>query len=288
MKIKLITDSASDLPLSYIEANAIEVVSLEVNIKGTFYKDDLGQTLAPKTFYDLLRDGEHTSTSQVNSYTFEEIFERYIQEGYEIIYIGLASKLSGTVHSARSARAIVKEKYPQASITIIDSKSASLGEGLLVYYACEMLKKGETKDEVIKWVEATSSKVIHSITVDDLSYLKRGGRISGVSSAVGTLLHIKPIIKLDEEGKVVPSAKVKGTKKVYQYLVDQIKEQGVNLEQQVVFICHGDAKDKAETLKQLLLEETSVKDVWIQPAGAVIGSHVGPGALAMMFIGEKR
>lgn len=288
MKIKLITDSASDLPLEYIKDHDIDVASLEVNIKGEFIKDDLGQTLPYKAFYKMLREGEMTSTSQVNINTFEELFESYIKEGYAIIYIGLASVLSGTVNSARMARRNILETHPLADITVIDSKSASLGQGALVYYAAQMIKSGKSKDEIVDWVRANRTKVIHAITVDDLGFLKRGGRISGGVAMVGTLLSIKPTISFDKEGHVVPGAKVKGSKNALKYLVNEVKNKGVNLEDQTLFISHADVEEKAMTLKAMILEECQVKDVIISCMGTVIGTHGGPGTLAVMFLGGER
>ena len=288
MRVQLITDSASDLPIDYVRENNIDIACLEVNIKGEFVKDDLGQTLKHQEFYGLLRQGEMTSTSQVNIHTFEEMFEGYIKEGKSIIYIGLASVLSGTVNSARAARENILENYPEADITVIDSKSASLGEGALVYYACEMLKQGQSKEEVVTWVKENRTKVIHAITVDDLGYLKRGGRISGATAIVGSLLSIKPSIKFDEEGHVIPGVKLKGNKNALKYLVNEIKEKGVDLEKQTLFICHADVTENALKLKEMILEECKVKDVMINQIGAVIGTHGGPGAMAVMFIGSQR
>lgn len=288
MRVQLITDSASDLPIDYVRENNIDIACLEVNIKGEFVKDDLGQTLKHEDFYGLLRQGEMTSTSQVNIHTFEEMFEGYIKEGKSIIYIGLASVLSGTVNSARAARENILENYPDADITVIDSKSASLGEGALVYYACEMLKQGKSKEEVVAWVKENRTKVIHAITVDDLGYLKRGGRISGATAIVGSLLSIKPSIKFDDEGHVIPGAKLKGNKNALKYLVNEVKEKGVDLENQTLFICHADVTENALKLKEMILEECKVKDVIINQIGAVIGTHGGPGAMAVMFVGSQR
>ena len=237
MKIKLIADSACDLPLEYVKENNIDLVSLTVNIKGNFVKDDLGQTLKYKEFYELLRKGEMTSTAQVNVYDFEEVFKKYASEGVTIIYIGLSSTLSGTLNSARIARENILEEYPESDINIIDSRSASLGEGALIYYACEMLKSGQAKGEVINWLENNCNKIIHAITVDDLEHLKRGGRVSGATAMIGGLLNIKPTLKLDDEGNVVQGPKIKGRKKAIKYLANEVKEKGINLEEQVIFIC---------------------------------------------------
>lgn len=287
-KIKIITDSACDLPIEYIKENQIDFVCLEVNIKGNFVKDDLGETLKYKDFYEILRSGEMTSTSQVNVYTFEEIFEKYILEGYSIIYIGLASVLSGTFNSAKVARENLILKYKDADISIIDSKSVSLGEGALVYYASEMIKTGKTKDYIVQWLENNRTKVIHAITVDSLLHLKRGGRISGTTAAFGTMLGIKPTLILDDEGRVIPGEKIKGRKKAIKYLANQIIERGVNIEEQVIFICHADCIEDAEELKNMIEKQCKVKKVIINSIGAVIGTHGGPGTLAAVFLGDHR
>ncbi|MGL5353350.1 MAG: DegV family protein, partial [Clostridium sp.] len=189
MGIKLITDSACDLPFEYIKENNIDLVSLTVNIKGEFIVDDLGQTLKYDDFYKMVRGGEMPSTSQVNVGTFEAVFNKYVENGDSIIYIGLSSALSGTFNSANIAREIILGDNPKADITVIDSLSVSLGEGALVYYACEMLKAGADKESVVNWVNDNKKKVIHAITVDDLSHLKRGGRISAATAVVGGLLN---------------------------------------------------------------------------------------------------
>lgn len=288
MKIKLMTDSACDLPLSYIQEHEIGVGCLEVNIEGKFIPDDFGQTMPYKDFYARLRGGEQTSTSQVNIHTFEELFEDAVKKGYAIIYIGLAAVLSGTVNSASIARLNILERYPEADISVIDSKSASLGEGLLVTKACQMIEAGYTKEEIVEWVESNRTKVIHAITVDDLNFLKRGGRISATTAAIGGMLGIKPSIKFDDEGRVLPGAKLKGNKNALKYLVNEVVEKGVDLENQTLFICHGDVEDRAETLKAMILEKVKVKDVIMNHLGTVIGTHGGPGAMAVMFLGTKR
>lgn len=288
MSIRLITDSACDLPFDYVQAHHIDIASLEVNIKGEFYKDDLGQTIKYKEFYAILRAGDLTSTSQVNIHTFEELFEKHVSNGDSVIFIGLASVLSGTVNSALMARANILEKYKEADITVIDSKSATLGEGALVYHACEMIEAGKSKEEIVEWLINYREKVVHTLVVDDLSFLKRGGRISGVTSAIGSLLSIKPSVKLDTEGNVVQGPKLKGTKAVYRFLVNTIKEKSVDLEKTVVFIAHGDNEEGVSKLKALINEEFRVKDIIINHLGGVIGTHVGPNALGVLFVGSER
>lgn len=288
MGIKLITDSACDLPIEYIKENNIEFASLEVNIKGEFVIDDLGQTLKYNDFYKMVREGEMPSTSQVNIGTFEAVFTKYVENGDSIIYIGLSSALSGTFNSATIAREMVLGTNNKADITIIDSLSASIGEGALVYYACEMIKSGSSKEAVVNWVEDNKRKVVHAITVDDLSHLKRGGRISAATAVVGGLLNIKPTLKIDNEGKLLPGVKIKGRKKVIKYLADQVIENAVNIEEQVLFICHADCLDEAEALREVILSEVKPSKVIMNSIGAVIGAHGGPGTLAVIFMAKER
>ena len=288
MKIKLITDSASDLPLEFVKNNDIDFVSLGVNIDGNFILDDLGENFKMDEFYSLIRQGKMPSTSQANVFAFEEIFKKYVKEGYKIIYIGLSSALSGTFNSSVIARDSVLEKYNDADISVIDSKSVSLGEGLLVYKACELINQGLDKDEIVNFIENIKEKVIHSIVVDDLAHLKRGGRISGATATVGSILNIKPTLTLDNEGKVVVKSKIKGKKKAIKYLASEIKDNAIDLENQTIFICHADCLTEAEELKNIILEESTVKDVIINSIGVVIGTHGGPGTLAAVFIGKER
>lgn len=288
MKIKLITDSACDLPIDFVKENNIDLATLTVNINGEFKVDDLGQTLKHKDFYSMVREGMMPSTAQVNVYTFEEMFRKYVEEGYSIIYIGLSSVLSGTFNSANIARENILEENKDADISVIDSISVSLGEGALVYYAAQMIKEGKSKEEIVSYIEETKNKIIHAIAVDDLSHLKRGGRISGATAAVGTLLNIKPTLQITKEGAVVPGTKLKGRKKVLRYIADEVKNKGVNIEDQVLFICHADCEEDALKLKDIIFEDVNPKAVIVSQIGAVIGTHGGPGTLAAVFIGNNR
>jgi DegV family protein with EDD domain len=288
MNRQLITDSACDLPLQYIQDNHIEVLCLEVNVKGNFIEDDLGQSLPYKQFYNLLREGELTSTSQVNVHKFEEAFKKYAKEGKDIVYIGLAAILSGTVNSALMAKARVLEEYPDAVIHIIDSKCACSGEGLLVHYACEMIKENRPLEEILKDIEALIPRVCQDFIVDDLNFLKRGGRVSSTAAAIGSLLNIKPTLKIDDEGRVTLVGKVKGRKKAIHYLVDRLKNNGENLENQTIFIAHADDEENVRVLSDLIKEETPVKEIKTHFIGTVIGSHVGPGTLAVFYLGKER
>ncbi|KPU45964.1 DegV domain-containing protein [Oxobacter pfennigii] len=288
MQTVILTDSCSDLPLSYVEENNIHVIGMAYNFKGQEHIDDFGKTLSYKEFYDNLRAGEMSSTSQINVFTFVEIFKKYVNESKSVLYIGFSSALSGSVNSAKIARETVMEEIPGADITVVDSLCASGGEGLLVYHAVEMLKKGHSKDEIADWAEKNKLKVIHWFTVEDLNHLKRGGRVSSTAAFVGTILDIKPILQVNDEGKLIPITKVKGRKKSIKALADKLKEMIVSPEEQVIFINHGDCLEEAEYLKRLVLEEVKVKDVVINYVGPVVGSHSGPGTLTAFFMGDKR
>ena len=288
MKTILFTDSCCDLPISFVKENNIQVMSIQVNISGEEIPDDLGVSISHKNFYSLIRNGKLPTTSQVNVDAFERSFRKYVSEGYSIIYIGFSSALSGCVNSARLAKEIIDEEIKDADITIIDSKSASMGLGLLVYYAANMIQEGNSKENIINWIEENKLKVNHWFTVDDLNHLKRGGRVSSTVAIVGTMLSIKPIMQVDNEGRLVPVSKVKGRKKSIKTLCDKLKEKIINSENQTVFISHGDCIEEAESLKNLILSEIKVKEIIINNIGPAVGSHSGPGTLALFFIGNSR
>ncbi|HYF75205.1 MAG TPA: DegV family protein, partial [Candidatus Nitrosocosmicus sp.] len=240
MDTVLLIDSCTDLPRSYVDENKLPFVSLTCNFMGQERKDDFGKTLSYNEFYTAVRNGEMPSTSQVNVYDYTEIFKKLVGEGKSIIYLGFSSALSGSFNSAVMARDMVCEEIEDADITVIDSKSASLGEGLLAYYANEMLKSGATKDEVVSWLETNKLKLNHWFTVDDLGHLKRGGRLSGAAAFVGTLLDIKPILHVDDEGRLIPVSKIKGRKKSLKALFEMLQENIESPEEQVIAISHGD------------------------------------------------
>ena len=288
MNIKIITDSACDLSIDYIKENNIDLVSLMVNLNGEFIPDDLGQTISHKDFYKAVKEGAMPSTTQVNVGTFYDMFKKYVEKGDAILYIGISSALSGTVSSATTAREMILEEYPEAIIHIIDSLCVSAGEGVLIYKAVEMLKNNVSLDEIVNYLESIKRKVIHAITVDDLNHLKRGGRISGAVAAVGGLLGIKPTLKIDDEGRAVASEKFKGRKKALKYLVNQLGVNGDNIEEQTIFICNADCIEDALQVKTMIMDEYKVKDIVITSIGAVIGTHGGPGTIAIVFIGKER
>ena len=288
MGIKIITDSACDLTRDYIKNNNIGLLSLILNLNGQAIKDDLGETLSYKDFYNKMREGATPTTSQINAQEFEEEFIKYIKNGDSIIYISLSSSLSGTFNSANIAKNNLKDEYPNANIYLVDSLSVSVGQGLLVAKACEMRDSGIGAEEIVNWLEENKRKVIHSILIDDLNHLKRGGRISGATAAIGGLLNIKPTLFLDDEGKLIQGEKIKGKKKALRFLVNEVREKAVDTENEILYICHGDCLEEAETLRDMILEEVKFKNVIINYVGNVVGAHAGPGVLAAVFLGSNR
>ncbi|NLX61162.1 MAG: DegV family protein [Tissierellia bacterium] len=284
----IVTDSSCDLSADYIKESGIQVIPFTYNLDGVDYEDDFGQTLTYKEFYERIREGSRSTTSQITTYTFEKVFKDLSQEGKSIIYIGFSSALSATFNNALMAKNNLVEEDPYIDLTIIDSKSASVGLGAIVYYAAEMLKEGKSKDEIVEWVENNKLKVYHQFTVDSLEHLKRGGRLSATAAAVGTLLDIKPFLIVDDEGKLEVVKKIRGRKRSIKTLLETLKANIVNPEEQTIFINHGDCLEDAEKLKEMLLKEVKVKDVMINYVGPIIGTHTGPGMLCMVFMGKDR
>lgn len=288
MGIKIITDSSCDLTREYIDNNNIGLLSLVLNLNGEVIKDDLGKTLSYKEFYEQMKEGATPTTSQVNAHEFEEEFLKAVKNGDSIICITISSALSGTFNSANIARNNILEEYPDANILLVDSLSVASGQGLLVVKACEMRDRGANTEEIVAWLEENKKKVVHSFVVDSLSHLKRGGRISGATAAIGGLLNIKPSLYIDNDGKVMQGEKIKGKKKVLRFLVNEVKEKAVNIDNETLYICHGDCLEDAEILKNMILEEVNFKNVVINYVGNVIGAHAGPGVLAALFLGNSR
>lgn len=290
METIIVTDSCCDLPYAYIEENHIEMIPMTITMDQTDQKDDLAQTKNYEGFYQSILEGAMPKTSQINAHEFKEVFEKHLKAGKNILYIGFSSALSGCVGSARMAAKEIKEENPniEACVEVIDSKCASMGQGLLIYYAVEQLKQGKSFGEVVQYIEANKLKINHWFTVTDLNYLFRGGRVSKTAATVGTLLQIKPIMHVDDEGKLIPVEKAKGRKKSLKILVEKVKENIVNPEEQIVFISHGAALEEAKSVKKAIIEECGVKEVWLNYIGAAVGSHSGPGTIAIFFIGKHR
>lgn len=289
---KIITDTTTDLPMSYIEENGIGLMYLNCIIEGTTYGRDNMQDLDLKGFYKGMREGKMPTTSQINPEEAKEEFERYIGTEKEILCIAFSSGLSGSYNSMRIAAQEVMEEHPECKIRVIDSLCASLGEGLLVYQAVERRKEGKTMEETADWVSSHIQNLIHVFTVDDLFHLYRGGRVSRTSAVIGTVAAIKPVLHVDREGHLIPIMKKRGRKKALNCLVDYMEEkQGKWIGENrsgAVFISHSDALEDAEFVRDEIRRRFGVENFLINMIGPVIGSHTGTGTIALFFMGEGR
>jgi DegV family protein with EDD domain len=288
-KYVIFTDSTSDLPQNIVEDMDIKVIPMAFEIAGKSYMDyPDDRELDTHEFYEMLRNGETAVTSLINTMTFIEWFEPFIKEGKDIMYIGFSAAMSGTYNASLMAAEMLIERYKDSKIICVDSKAASLGEGMLLYSAALHKEKGMSIEELHEWVIENRLHLCHWVTVDDLNHLKRGGRINPLTATIGTALSMKPIIHVDDEGSLMPVTNVRGRKKSLHTLVDHMAETAVNPEEQVVFIAHGDNYKDAIQLEKLVRDQLKVRDVVIGTIGPVIGSHTGPGAMTLFFFGTKR
>ena len=282
----ILTDSASDLPEELHGELNIQVLPLTVRFRGQEFEDYNNDQL--KTFFDALRAGEEASTAAVNPQRWAAAMEPSLAAGRDLLVIAFSSGLSTTYQAAELAKNELAEKYPDRKIRVVDSLCASLGEGLLVWYACKKRDEGLSLDELADWVEREKFHLCHWFTVDDLMYLKRGGRVSAATALLGTMLQIKPVLHVDNEGHLINMSKARGRKASIQALAAKAKELALPAENETVFICHGDCREDAEYLASLAREQLGAKNVVIGYVGAVIGSHSGPGTLALFFLGKNR
>lgn len=285
----ILTDSSCDLPAKMAEEMGLEIVSLSVLLGGEEYVNYLDEREIPFIdLYQKLREGCDSTTSAVNVAAFLSIMEPLLAAGQDILYIGFSSALSNTYNAAVMAAAELAEKYPERKIYAVDSLCASLGQGLLVYLAVEQKRAGADIGALRDYVEQTKLKVCHWFTVDDLHFLQRGGRVSKTAAAVGSVLNIKPVLHVDNEGRLVPVTKVRGRKASLRELVNRMAEAAVLPATQTVFISHGDCLEDAQMVADLVREKLGAKEIIINYVGPVIGSHSGPGTLALFFLGNQR
>ena len=281
----ILSDSGTDLPKQLGGELGIRVLDLMVIMEGvTEPKPD--SAVDHKEFYAFLRDKKMASTSAINPDTFSCVMEEYIKEGKDILYLGFSSGLSNTYNAGRLAAEELSEKYPEAKIYACDTLCASLGQGMFVYLAAKKKQAGATIDELRDWVEENKLHQCHWFTVDDLMFLKRGGRVSAATAAVGTLLGIKPVMHVDNAGKLIKMGTARGRKASLDALVEKTKE--TITEKEVAFICHGDCIEDANYVAERYKNELGIKEVIIGYTGVVIGSHSGPGTLAVFYTGTER
>jgi len=283
---QIITDSACDLPKAMLQELGITASPLHVLFRDENLPDSVDEGL--KEIYDGLRHGEKTQTSAVNLEGWATAMEAVLTAGQDVLVLAFSSGLSTTYQSAVIAAEELRERYPQRSIRVVDTLSAALGQGLLVWYTCKKRDEGLSLDELADWVEDHKLHLCHWFTVNDLMYLKRGGRISATTAMVGTMLQIKPVLHMDDEGHLINMAKARGRKASIEALAKKFDELRGAWENETVFICHGDCLEEAQQLKELVLRRQGVKNVFVGNLGAVIGSHAGPGTLALFFMGDHR
>ena len=285
----IMTDSCCDLTDQMARDLELEVLPLTMHMDGQDYPNDLaGTAISNQEFYKRIRAGKLATTSAVNVGQFQDAMRRVLESGRDIVCVCFSSALSTTYQSAVIAAEDLRAEFPEAEIHVVDSLSASLGQGLLLYLAVEQKRKGLTAAELAKWVEDNRLTVCHWFTVDDLNFLKRGGRVSATTALLGTMLSIKPIMHTSDEGKLVPVGKARGRKAAIAALLDKIEALGIHPERQTMFICHADCEEDAKAVAQTIQDRFGTPTVHINYIGPVIGSHTGPNTMGIFFVGTQR
>ena len=285
----IMTDSCCDLTDQMARELELEVLPLTMHMDGQDYPNDLaGTAISNQEFYKRIRAGKLATTSAVNVGQFQDAMRRVLESGRDIVCVCFSSALSTTYQSAVIAAEDLRAEFPEAEIHVVDSLSASLGQGLLLYLAVEQKRKGLTAAELAKWVEDNRLTVCHWFTVDDLNFLKRGGRVSATTALLGTMLSIKPIMHTSDEGKLLPVSKARGRKAAIAALLDKIEALGIHPEKQTMFICHADCEEDAKAVAQTIQDRFGTPTVHINYIGPVIGSHTGPNTMGIFFVGTQR
>ncbi len=284
----IVADSCCDLPIELIEKYHIDYIGLSCNINGDEIVEGKDQEITYKEFYNQIREGAMPITSQINSYRFKKLFEKHVKNDTGILYIGFSSKLSGTYNSSVIAKKELLEEYPEADIITIDSKAACSGLGLLILKAAKLKEQGKSMAEIAQWVQDNKLRICHFFTVDDLYHLKRGGRVSAATAAVGSLLSIKPVMYTNDEGELKPYSKARGMKKAIKMIYDNFASHLTEDSLEDVIIAHADNLEGAEMLRKLIEENHDVKNIIICNIGLVIGSHTGAGTMSVYLLGTKR
>ncbi|NLP35669.1 MAG: DegV family protein [Clostridiales bacterium] len=284
----IVSDATLDLPMSVINKYGIRVIPMGLDIDEvsyTHYPDEREITI--EEFYQQLKNGAVAHTSQITPIAFTEYFTDLLEQGLDILYIAFSSGLSGTYNTARLVIQDLEEEYPDRKIYCVDSLCASVGEGLLVLNAALQKQKGLGIDELRDWVEQNRLMPRHWFTVKDLFYLKRGGRVTSFEAVVGSALRIRPVLSTDDEGKLVVVSKIRGSRAELDFMVNKLINEGIDIADQIVIIGHGDNLAQAKELEGIIRSKNLVKDIVIAQIGPVIGTHTGPGMLALTFMGKK-
>ena len=284
----LITDNTCDLPDSFYKEHNIPLIMLPYSIGDTVYS--LENTIPLKDFYNLMREGTMPTTMACNPETYKDTFKKYLDEGKDILYLSFTSGLSSSYGNAILAANELNEEYENVKVVVADSLSASMGEGLLLYKIAKLKEEGKSLEEIVKYIQDNRLHVCHYVTVDDLHHLHRGGRVSKTTAIVGTLINVKPMIYLNDEGKLISYKNVRGRKKSLLTLVDSIAEhtEVYDGDNDVIMISHGDCLEDAEFVANEVKKRFGTKEVIISLASQTIGTHTGPGLVAIFFMGNVR
>ncbi len=289
MSFEIVTDSSCNLPEELIDRYRLHILSLMFRVNSReYYSYEKGKVTDLKQFYTMMRNKEEITTSLIDINTCLPVFEGLLKEGKDILYIGFSSALSGTYQVGAMVLDDLKTTYPERKIYAIDTLGASLGEGLLVYYAAELRRTEKSIEEVYTWLLENRLHLCHWFTVDDLFFLKRGGRVSASAAVLGTILGVKPVMHMDNEGRLILMEKVRGRKNSLDALINHMQETAINPEEQMIFITHGDCIEDAKYVENQVRERMHVKDVLINYVDPVIGAHSGPGTVALFFVGTHR
>lgn len=286
MSYQIITDSCCDLTAEQLQQKNVTCANLTVLYNGETHSN-FSEPSKVKAFYDQLRTGVTATTAAANPEDWGKLMKDALEAGKDVLAMTFSSGLSATYQSAVIAAEDLKEQYPERKIFVVDTLCAALGQGLLVHLACKKRDEGMSLEVLAAWLEENKKNLCHWVTVDDLSHLKRGGRISASTALVGTMLNIKPIIRVDEEGKLLNCAKVRGRKAAMEHLVNQLETAGKGFDNETVFIAHGDCPEDAARLGELVRQRCGVKNVVTGYVGPVIGAHTGPGVLVLFFLGNR-
>ena len=285
MNFKILTDSCCDLTAEMVRELDLGIALLSVEMDGESFPEG---AMTPKELYDHLRSGKMPKTSAVNPDGWTEVMVPALKSGRDVLVLAFSSGLSATYQSAVIAAQELREQFPERKLIVIDTLSAAIGQGLLVWTAAKLRAEGKSIDEVAAWIEAHKLQLCHWVTVEDLMHLKRGGRVSAATAVVGTMLNIKPVIKVDDNGKLETVAKSRGRKTAINYLVDRMAESQIAELNDTIFLGHGDCPEDAAYMVRQLKERCGVKNVIVNYVGAVIGAHTGPGVLVVAFYGKNR
>lgn len=279
-------NSTVDTGKEWLEERNVPVIPLKYTIDGQEYTDMYG--LSDKEFFQKLREGKMSVTSQINPEEAKEMLEPYVKEGKDVLHLAFSSALSGTCNSMKIAAEELQEEYPEAKVIVVDTLCACMGEAMLLYYALKQKEAGKTIEEVAQWAEENKLHVCHNVTVDDLFHLHRGGRVSKTAAVLGTMVKVKPIIHMDDNGALQVIGKERGRKKSLHKIVDIAVERSEGWDNEIIMITHGDCLEDAEYVAKLVREKMGIENVFIHNIGTVIGSHTGPGVVATFCMGNKR